>query len=149
MVVNGLQTDDEKLEAMAGEFGLRLVILFGSYAKAHPRPDSDADVAVLVSGKRLAECPDRASLEMALSERLGEAVLAGEGVDMVILNGASSLLLYEVARYGRALYEAEPSEFLRFQSYASRRYDDDQRFFRMRARYLEERLACATGAPTT
>ena len=149
MVVNGLQTDDKKLEATAREFGLRLVVLSGSYAKAHPRSDSDADVAVLVFGGRMAECADRADLEMDLSERLGEAVQAGEGVDMVLLNGANSLLLYEVAKYGRPLYEAEPFEFLRFQSYASRRYDDDQRFFRMRAKYLEERFACATGAPTT
>lgn len=149
MVVNGLAIDEEKLRETAREYRLGLIILFGSYAKAHPRADSDADVAVLVADREWPSREDRAEREMGLMERLSEAIAAGEGIDMVLLNGANSLLLYQVARYGRPLYEAEPFGFLTFQSYACRRYDDDRKFFRMRAQYLEDRFPCPTTARTT
>jgi predicted nucleotidyltransferase len=38
--------DRQRLPEVAAQFGLRLVLLFGSFARGQARPDSDCDIAV-------------------------------------------------------------------------------------------------------
>lgn len=64
---------------------------------------------------------------------------APEGFDLVVLNRASALLLFQVARHGRVLHERTAGAFSRFKSYASRRYDNDKKYFKRREQYLKTR----------
>jgi predicted nucleotidyltransferase len=74
---------------------LELVVLFGSAAKGRMRPRSDVDLAVSCMG-----AADLDSLYLALAPRLGT-----DRLDLVDLRRASPLLMMEVARSGRPLYE--------------------------------------------
>ncbi|MBM4394621.1 MAG: hypothetical protein FJ087_02895 [Deltaproteobacteria bacterium] len=121
------------LADVAREFGLRLVVRFGSTATHRAGPSSDQDIAVLASS-----APDL-DRETALVVALGEA-LGGPDVDLTVLNRADPLLLFEVVRQGVPLFEAEPALFAATRSYASRRYDDTLKFRLALSRWLEARL---------
>jgi len=122
------------LTALAREFGLRLVVRFGSTARGRARPDSDQDIAVLAAR------PLGLSREARLVVRL-EEVLGPPEVDLTVLDRADPVLLYQVARDGVPLFEAEPAGWIAFQSYAARRYDDTEKFRRAARAWLEQRLA--------
>ncbi len=133
-----IAVDREKLRQVAEEFGLAFVVLFGSLAKGREREDSDADVAVLA--ERLPEDEgELAEWTTALCEALSEAIPHGEGLDLVLLNRAESLLQFQVALHGILLYERIAGAWPKFKSYAARRYDDDAEFRRRLKEYFERR----------
>lgn len=112
--------------------GVRLVVLFGSRARGTQRRDSDVDVGVLMD----AASPgllDRRRVEIA--DSLG---LTGE-VDMVFLDDAEPLLLFEVATTGRPIYEHEPGTFEAFRLRAVKRYYDTAWIRRVEAEALRRR----------
>ncbi|MBM4080730.1 MAG: nucleotidyltransferase domain-containing protein, partial [Planctomycetes bacterium] len=107
------------LKDIAERFGAAFIALFGSAAKGTMTKESDADVAVMAD--ELAEDEDAlADWTIALTSALAEAIPHGEGVDVVVLNRAPSLLQFQVARHGILLHERRPNAWLRFKSYAAR-----------------------------
>ena len=105
---------------------LRLLVLFGSVAKQRTTHRSDIDLAI--------QCDvvaDRTTVHRVIAERLGT-----DRVDVVDLSRASPLLAFEIARTGRALYERLPGLFRQFQSLASRRYCDTEKFRRLQRRAI-------------
>jgi predicted nucleotidyltransferase len=128
-----LQIDRERLNEIAQQFGLDLIVLFGSHAKGRAIPGSDVDIAVRAIKRPWGDW----NWEFAVEAALAEAVKAkGSEVDVVFLNGASSLLMFEVACSGQVLYEKEWGVFSDFKSYAARRYYDDEPRFNRQAEYL-------------
>lgn len=122
------------LHDVAREFGLRLVVRFGSSATGRSTPESDQDIAVLASVPM--DLDREAALVVALEEALG-----GPEVDLTVLNRADDpLLLFQVARDGVLLYEAEPALFAATKSYAARRFDDTREFRQALSRWLGRRL---------
>lgn len=109
--------------------GARLVILFGSRASGHARPDSDWDLGVL-----WAEAPPP-SLDAELEQRLGGRV------DLIDLRRAPPLLLMACVRHGQVLFDATGSEFARFASLALRRYEDTKKLRRLQEASLQAFLA--------
>jgi predicted nucleotidyltransferase len=101
---------------------VQLAYLFGSQARGRARAESDVDVAVLVSDKA-AESP-RATLARLLA-RLGR-VVPSERLDLVLLNGAPSLLRHRVVSRGRPLFARAPQIRVRFVARAIRDYQDMQ-----------------------
>lgn len=93
---------------------LELLVAFGSAVKGRMRARSDLDVAV-----RCTTPADLDSLYLALAPLLGT-----DRLDLVDLRRAGPVLMMEVARSGRVLYEKRPGVFRQFQSLASRRYCD-------------------------
>lgn len=136
-----LKIDHGKLAEIANSYGLAFIALFGSYAKGRHVPGSDVDVAAMIAPEAAVGGwrESWADCEMALFDQLGQAIAAPEGIDLVVLNRASALLLFQVARHGRALYERTAGAFPRFKSYATRRYDNDRKYFRRREQYLKRR----------
>jgi predicted nucleotidyltransferase len=119
---------------VAREFGLRLVVRFGSTATGRASAGSDQDIAVLAThGLDLAE-------EARLVAEL-EGALGAPEVDLTVLNRADPLVWFQVACTGIPLYQAVPGAFLEMQSYASRTYDDTDRFRIAVRTWLEARLA--------
>ncbi len=121
-----------QLESIAKRHGLRLIVLFGSQVSGRTHPESDVDVAVWARKPLTALRRDR--LWMALSDAFQS------DIDLAILNHAEPLLLYQVARKGRPLYEGARWAWEDFKSYAFRYYEDTQKFRDDLARYLRREL---------
>lgn len=134
--------DKAKLRQVAERYQLNLIVLFGSYAKGTARLNSDMDFAVRTTRPDFArgDVGHEAAWKMDLLTDLSAVIEAPEGIDMVLLNGADSLLLFEVARYGIPIYQRESVTFQQFQSYAARRFYDDAKFRRGEWEYLKRRF---------
>jgi predicted nucleotidyltransferase len=86
---------------------LRLAMLFGSTAKGTQRIDSDIDIGIVPEDPEL-------SLAEELTLQTDLARVSGHQVDLVRLDRASTLLRWQVVRYGQALIEATPFAAARF-----------------------------------
>jgi predicted nucleotidyltransferase len=105
---------------------VELVVLFGSTVKGRVRARSDVDVAVRAKG-----LADLDELYRVLAPRLQT-----ERLDLVDLRRASPLLMMEVTRSGRVVYERHPGVYRQFQSLASRRYCDTAKLRRAQRRAI-------------
>jgi predicted nucleotidyltransferase len=132
-----LETDRRRLDEIAQQFGLDLIVLFGSHAKGRMVPGSDVDIAVRAVKRPGGDWNWEFEVADALSSTLQED---GGEVDVVFLNGAAPLLMFEVARSGQVLFEKEWGTFSDFRSYAARVYYDNESRFRRQAQYLKERF---------
>ncbi len=103
-----IEVDRQKIQALAEQYELTLVVLFGSQATGRTHVKSDVDIAVL-SKKKL----NLAKLMLEFSE-----VFQRDDVEVVNLGGASPTLMYVVVRDGQLLYENEPGVFLQWKLYA-------------------------------
>jgi len=92
--------------------------LFGGLAKGPPKPLSDVDIAVYLSGN-----VDFAHEKAALLEDLVD-ILHTDEIDLVVLNQSSLLLSMNVIKHNCVLVDKKP--FLRhaFQSLIMRKYFD-------------------------
>ncbi len=126
-------------QAVGRETGCRLIVLFGSAARASQagRSSEDLDLGVLGRGPIDA---------VALTNRFIQA-FRFQNVDVADLARGDPLLLMAVAHDGVPLYEAEPGEFARFASLATRRYADTRKFRQMERREIRDFLAPGRGAP--
>lgn len=107
---------DELLRSL----GAAAVWLFGSRARGDARPDSDADVAVLLR----TSAPDPGLLAQGqLAVALGE-VLDAPAVDVVVLDRASLALRGRVLTEGRLLWSADDPRRVRFTVETLSRYFD-------------------------
>ena len=109
-----------QLRSIANQYGLRLIVLFGSQVDGHPTAESDLDVAVLL------QQPLAASRRLPLWRDLTCAFEAE--VDLTLLNRADPVLLNRIARAGRLVYEATHGEWERYRSSMLRRYWDSTKF---------------------
>lgn len=109
----------DQLAAFAAQWGLELIVLFGSHVKGYATPRSDTDVAVLRSRREPVAPNQFFRLAAAIEEMLGVV-----NVDLVDLARVPPLLQMHVARDGIALYEAHPWVFARFKVLAFKLHHD-------------------------
>lgn len=121
----------EQLKPLAMNFGLRLIVLFGSTARGVMNRESDIDLGVL-SEKPLSPV-QRRRLWSALS-----ALFPAE-VDLTVLNHADPLVSYQIASEGVILFEAVSFAWETWKSYAMRRYWDTHKFRESQSVYLARR----------
>lgn len=127
-----LEIDRDRLAEIARQFGLDLIVLFGSRAKGRAVAGSDTDIAVRAIKRPWGDW----NWEFEVEAALADAIRVNGEVDVVFLNGASPLLMFEVASSGQVLYEGEWGTFSDFRSYAARVYYDNEPRFRRQAEYL-------------
>src|SRR5712692_8436046 len=130
------RVNQKKLKAVAQKYKLDLIVAFGSQVKGRAVAGrSDLDVA----GRF--ECGARRDYqrEVYLVSELAEALTSQSELDFAILNGAGPLFIFEIARTGVVLYQKTPTTFAQFRLYASRLYEDHQKFFAARERYMKAR----------
>ena len=102
--------------------------LFGSRAKKIQTPESDIDIAVLLS-----ETPKKL-LEYYLYLVSKLSRILGNEVDLVILNDSPPLLKHQVIKYGKVLYFRREEARIAFEARVQSEYLD---FSRAIARYDE------------
>jgi predicted nucleotidyltransferase len=112
--------DEGLLQDICERYGLELVVIFGSRARGQACATSDCDVGVL---RKKGIVPAGDFLQLAY--QLSQALKLGN-IDLVDLRRASPLLKYEVSRWGKPIYQAEPSVFVRFRVLAWKLYQDDR-----------------------
>lgn len=134
------------LEHIAERYSLDLIVLFGSQAIGQARAGSDVDVAVhLANGQRHRTIAGKRCLpwewEGRLINDLSDALHLADNLDLVILDRASPLLLYQVARQGRPLYQKEPTTFANFRLYALHILRDSQTRYQQRWQWVKDHTA--------
>jgi len=107
---------------------VQAALLFGSRATGKAGPDSDVDVAVLLSQDCSAGGVELRRLVGALTDEV-----AADRLDVVILNGAPHALAFQVLKYGVVAFErdARPLHRFRVRTYGAHAdYEPVERFFR-------------------
>jgi predicted nucleotidyltransferase len=99
------------------ESGARLIVLFGSAARAGGRP-RDVDIGILCDGP----------LDAVAATNRFIQLLGLQEVDVTDLRRADPLLLALAARDGIPLFERGPGAFAAFASLAARRFADTRKF---------------------
>jgi predicted nucleotidyltransferase len=95
--------------------------IFGSLLTGRSRPDSDVDIAVLVSDKIMRRDHFRYRLELITSLM---PILGRDDVDLILLNQAPPLLAHRVLKKGRLVFERSASTRVAFQVRTVNRYLD-------------------------
>lgn len=122
-----------KVAEVARKYDLSLVLLFGSQATGNTHKESDVDIAYL------SEAPLSLGDESKLVVDLIQ-IFRSEVVDLTSIRGASPLLLREIVRTGKVLFERTPSLFTSLYAYALRIYEEAQPLFELRSAFLKKRI---------
>jgi predicted nucleotidyltransferase len=103
------------LDKLVREYGLDLVVMFGSRARGESRVDSDTDIAV------------RGSRELSREEELSIAAELDKlypNVDLCDIRKASPLLLGAIGNDAKLVHQARESLFEEFKIFAWNQYMD-------------------------
>ena len=117
-------------------------MLFGSTAKGTQRTDSDIDIGIVPEDPELSLAE-----ELTLQTELNR--VSGRPVDLVRLDRASTILRWQVVRYGRALVEAQPFAAARFRAEAAAEYLDFAPAFERAAENFRRVLTAGRGSPAS
>lgn len=117
------------LAKVCRKHGIRLMVLFGSYARGFARPESDYDIAV--------EFNDGRNMDwLKLTEDLVPHFPSNR-IDIVELGKAPPLLAWCAATKGRALYDLDGRNWNRFRKRAVKEFEDVRHFDRYRLRRID------------
>ena len=109
--------------------------IFGSLVTGRSRPDSDVDIAVLVSDQIMHRNPFQYRLEL-MADLMG--VLKRDDVDLILLNQAPSLLAHRVLKKGKLIFERSASARVAFQVRTVNLYLDTQPMRNLYLTYLKK-----------
>lgn len=107
---------NNKINIFLEQFDIKLVYIFGSYAKGTNTKNSDLDIAIL-----LGEYTPYDKINL-ISELVG--ILNRDDIDVVILNDANSILKFQVIKYGKIVYKVSEYEKVIFESKTMDEYMD-------------------------
>ena len=121
-----IKYDETKLKEAANSFGLKFVILHGSFAKGLPHKYSDLDIAVL--GEPALDFEKELKLYGAMSEVF--KLPAQTDLDFKTLNKVDPLFRYQVIKDGKLLY-GNPTDYEDYKAYSYRAYEDARPLFEL------------------
>ena len=116
---------------IAEQFGLTLIIQFGSTVKGSRGPMSDVDV--FMHGSRELAPEEEAGLRAALAEALAAAE---ERIDPVFLRRANALLAYEALWHGKLLW-GDVETLHELQVRAWKRLQEERKFAGRRRAFIQ------------
>jgi predicted nucleotidyltransferase len=122
------------LERVAREFGIELIVEFGSMVTGQVHPRSDLDLAILL-GRSPLSFADLAHLRHEL-----HLLHPHQEVDVAIINHADPLFLKKITERCRLLY-GSPRRLAELKIYAFKRYQDHRRYLRLEREYVRRTLA--------
>ncbi len=116
----------QKIEKIGKKYNLKLILLYGSYAKGKNQEKSDLDLAVL--GKKPIELETLPGLYGDLEQVLGNK--KGRELDVASLHRIDPLFCYQVAKDSVLLY-GNLTDYNEFKAYAFSRYFDSKDLFNL------------------
>lgn len=135
MVQSNLKEVEEvfkrNLQYLKEKYDIKLIYIFGSYAKGTNKKNSDLDIAVLLGG-------DYAPFKKL--ELIGDLVeiFKRDDVDLVILNEANSVLRHQVIKYGKVIFEESEDVRVDFEVKTLREYMDMEYFRKVQMDIVKE-----------
>jgi predicted nucleotidyltransferase len=124
----------KQIRDILAEYGLQLLILFGSYESNNFNENSDIDLAVKVRQlNQLKE--DQLQILNQLSALFGQ-----RPVDLVLLNHADPLIKFKIASEGKLLYQSEENLFENFQVRAAAEHNDARKFYQLDKKFIDDFL---------
>ncbi|MCX6723963.1 MAG: nucleotidyltransferase domain-containing protein [Candidatus Staskawiczbacteria bacterium] len=123
----------QKIEGVAKEYNLKLILLFGSQATGKTHKESDFDVAYLPE-KNLS-FDDEVDINFQFINIFGH-----DRVDTVDIRKAPPLLLFGIFRECLILYKKDDLIFPTYRAYAYKKYIEAKPFLEKRFKKLSERI---------
>jgi len=121
------------LGAVAGEYGIRMALLFGSAVSGNTHDQSDIDIAILLKQPEMS-FSTLAGLVHKLQQAAGD-----RNIDLALLNRADPLFLKKITENCILLYGSD-SELHSLKILAFRRYQDFRSFLRLEREYVKRVL---------
>ena len=118
---------------IARKYGIKLVILFGSRAKDTTGLKGDSDIAILTQ-KSLNDQKEYNMFQDFIQ------FFRSDNLDLAVLNFASPLLRFQVAKDGQLLYERQKGDFQNFQLMAIKDYWLNRKFLKLQHIYLNKAI---------
>ncbi len=125
-----IQQEEQTLRHICDLYGIEIIFLFGPHAKNRATTKSDIDIGVYLS-KRIspAKIWELQCSFIDVYERCN--------IDLVVLNDASPLLLFDLLLNHKIIYMRDEYTFYNFSSWARKRYWQYQSHFKKYALQLE------------
>lgn len=122
---------NSKLSEFINQYGIKLIYIFGSYAKGTSNEKSDVDIAVLLEDNY--NPLDKINL-------LGEFcdALKRDDIDFVILNSSNPILKHQVIKYGKLIYMEDEIIKVIFESRVQKEYMDMEHFRKTQMYYISQ-----------
>lgn len=119
---------------IAGRYGIRLMLQFGSTVGGTSHPASDVDIAVQFNRP---DVPLRVLIDV--SDEL-EPFIPDQKIDLAVLNRADPLFLKQIMGRCRLLF-GRPQDLAQLRIYSFKCYQDYRRFLAIERRFVADRLA--------
>ncbi len=129
---------DKKLDILLESFNIKLIYIFGSFAKGTNREDSDLDIAILLEDNY----SPLIKLQI-LDELVG--IFNIENIDLVILNDVNEVLKFQVIKYGKVLYMNDLTTKILFEAQTMSQYMDMEHFRNIQNEYSRKKFLDTVG----
>lgn len=126
------QFDQKAINKICKKYGINLLVLHGSHVSGQTTPESDIDVGILGNHKNILN--HRMDIISDFSK------VFGDRFDPVFLNGAESMITYQVGLKGLPLYEKQKGAFTSFKTTAISRYMDAKKFRDLEKQYIQNAI---------
>ena len=123
-----------KLKAIAKNYNINLMILFGSYLTESFTQDSDIDIAIQAENISLIN-----QNKLEILNKIA-ATFNYQEIDLVLLNHADPLLKFQIAKKGRLIYQKESHMFNTFKVQAMNEHHDAKKFYDLDEKLIENYL---------
>ena len=124
---------NKHIDKLVCDYGIKLIYIFGSYAKGENRAGSDLDIAIYFDN----EVDGFVKLDI-LDELVG--IFNREDIDLVILNNVDEVLKFQVIKYGKLVYMEDLVTKVTFESKVMSEYMDMEYFREVRNKYSHKRF---------
>ena len=120
-----------KLNMLVSFYNIKLLYVFGSYAKNKSNRKSDLDIAILL------EDGYNPTIKLNIIGELVD-IFNRDDVDLVILNNANPVLKHQIIKHGIVLYEESEETKVHFEVRVLKEYMDMEHFRKTQMKYVKE-----------
>ena len=125
------------IDKLIEDYNIKLVYIFGSYAKGTNIENSDLDIAVYLEG----ESDGFTKLDI-LYDLVG--ILNRDDIDLVILNNVDEILKFQIIKYGKVFFMKDLYSKVIFESRVMSEYMDKEHFRNIQTQYSHQKFLSMT-----
>jgi predicted nucleotidyltransferase len=126
------------LKDFVKNYNIKLIYIFGSYAKGSNNSKSDLDIAILLNNNY--NPLDKLSLIGDLT-----SIFKRDDIDLVLLNSANSVLKHQVIKYGKLVFMENEDIKVDFEVKVLKEYMDMEPFRKTQMKYINEWIEDSVG----